>query len=225
MHRFAQSLLLEQGLSDWSVFWVYSLEDAHGGGVTRAHTRRIVFSAAYLAMMSPSERRDAVRHEVAHVLAGVAAGHSQVWRDRAIALGSTGSDSISINGLLYPWYGFCPDDHPFVSLDPPGSAGFVCEDDAHDEPEAVTLWKRNPKSRAFDPGVHLMVEAYLEPVSKPAFKVGDTVYIVPFGDKKYDNASVRVVKVSSRMYITRHLATDEEIPIAFDAVTDGPELI
>lgn len=222
VHRFAVSLLAQQGLSDWLVFWAYSVENADGGGVTRAHAKRIVFSAANVAMLNPAERRDAVRHEVAHAIVGVAAGHSDVWRDRAIELGGTGADSLPVSWKLYPWYGICPDDHPFVSVDPPGPDGFACEDKAHDEPVPLKLSKRNANSRAFDPGVKKMAETYPEPVSAPTFSVGDTVYVVPFGSEQYDNAPLTVAAIGERSYMTRHAETDEEISIDFEAVTAAP---
>lgn len=222
VHRFAVSLLAQHGLSDWLVFWAYSVEESDGGGVTRAHARQIVFSAAYVAMLSPAERRDAVRHEVAHAIVGVSAGHSDVWRDQAIELGGTGSDSLVVRGTLYPWYGLCPDDHPFVSVRPPGSDGFACENKAHDEPVPLKLWERNVKSRAFDLGVKKMAESYPEPVPAPAFSVGDTVYVIPFGSEEYDNAPLTVVEIVKRRYVTRHVETDEEISIDFEGVAAVP---
>ena len=156
VHRFAVSLLAEQGLKDWLVCWACSVEDADGGGVTRAHAKRIVFSAAHFVMLSPAGRRDAVRHEVAHAIVGVAAGHSDVWRDQAVELGGTGADSDSVSWDLYPWRGQCPDDHPFLSVDPPGPDGFACQNEAHDEPVPLKWSKRNVASRAFDPGVKKM---------------------------------------------------------------------
>lgn len=225
VHRFAVSLLAQRGLSDWLVFWAYSVEDADGGGVTRAHAKRIVFSAAHIAMLSRAERRDAVRHEVAHAIVGVSAGHSDVWRDQAIELGGTGADSVAVRGELYPWYGLCPDDHAFVSVRPPGPDGFACEDKAHDEPVPLKLSKRNVKSRAFDPGVKKMAETYPEPLSAPAFSVGDTVYVIPFGSEEYDNAPLTVVEIAKRRYVTRHVETDEEVTIDFEGVTAAPAQI
>lgn len=225
VHRFAVSLLAQHGLGDWLVFWEYSVEDADGGGVTRAHAKRIVFSAAFVAMLSRAERRDAVRHEVAHAIVGVSVGHSDVWRDKAIELGGTGADSLVVSWELYPWYGLCPDDHPFVSVRPPGPDGFACEDKAHDEPVPVKLSKRNGKSRAFDPGVKKMAETYPEPVAAPAFRVGDTVYVIPFGSEKYDNAPLTVVEITIRRYVTRHVETDEEVTIDFEGVTAAPAQI
>lgn len=222
VHRFAVSLLAQHGLSDWLVFWAYSVEDADGGGVTRAHAKRIVFSAAYVAMLSRAERRDAVRHEVAHAIVGVSADHSDVWRDKAIELGGTGADSIVASWELYPWYGLCPDDHPFISVTPPGLDGFACEDKVHDEPVPLKWSKRNVKSRAFDPGVKKMAESYPEPVSAPAFSVGDTVYVIPFGSEKYDNAPLTVVEIAERSYVTRHVETDEEVTIVFEGVAADP---
>ena len=223
VHRFAKDLLAQHGLDgDWSVFWAESLENSDGGGVTRAHAQRIVFSAAHMAILLPDERRDAVRHEVAHAIVGVAAGHSDVWRSKAIELGSSGATSHSPNVLLYPWYGLCPDGHSFVSVRPPGLTGFVCEEDAHDKPVEVTTWKRNARSRAHDPGVKKMAETFPEPVPSPAFGIGETVYVIPYGDEKYDNAPLTVIRVSARQYVTRHADTDEDVTVDFEGVSAAP---
>jgi len=190
VHRFAEGLLAQHGLSgDWSVFWAESIENSDGGGVTHAHTKRIVFSAAYMAMLSPAERRDAVRHEVAHAIVGVAAGHSDVWRNKAIEIGGSGATSHTVHWSLYPWYGSCPDGHPFVSVRLSDARGFVCEEDSHEKPVPLEWWKRNAKCRAFDPGVTKMAATFPEPVSTPAFRVGDTVSVIPFGSEKYLAAS------------------------------------
>lgn len=127
-----------------------------------------------------------------------------------------------MSGELYPWYGLCPDDHLLVSVRPPGPDGFACEDKAHDEPVQLKWSKRNAKSRAFDPGVKKMVETYPEPVPAPAYSVGNTVYVIPFGSEKYDNASLTVVEIAKRSYVTRHVETDEEVTIDFEGVAAAP---
>jgi len=223
VHRFAEDLLAQHGLrDDWPVFWAESLEMSDGGGVTRAFSKRIVFSAAHMAILLPAERRDAVRHEVAHAIVGVAAGHSDVWKRKAIELGGSGSTSHSPSALLYPWYGMCPDDHPLISVRPPAATGFICEDDSHDEPVELKWWKRNAKSRALDPGVKKMAEMFPEPVTAPAFEIGDTVYVIPYGDTTYDNAQLTVVEVGARQYVTRHVATGEEATVDFEGVAAKP---
>lgn len=223
VHRFTVDLLAQHRLSDdWSVFWAESLENSDGGGATRAHTKRIVFSAAHMAMLDAAERRDAVRHEVAHAIVGVAAGHSAVWSGKAIELGGSGLAELTPSPLLYPWYGLCPDEHPFVSVHPPSATGFICEHDSHDEPVEVKRWKRNAKSRAHDPAVKRMAETHPEPEpSPPAFSVGETVYVIPFGHE-YDNAPLTVAEVKTRHYVTHHADTGEEILVDFEGVAAAP---
>lgn len=223
VHRFAVDLLAQHGLSDWSVFWAYSIAKSDGGGGTFAHAKRILFSAAYVAMLSAAERRDAVRHEVAHAIVGVAAGHSDVWRNMAIELGGSGVESPVVAGLLYPWYGLCPEGHAFVSVLPPGATGFVCEDDSHEEPLPVERYKRNSRSRAFDPGVKMMSETFPEPASVPVFSVGETVYVIPFGSEEFDNAPLTVLEVSERGYSTRHADTGDKVSVRHEMVAATPE--
>ena len=223
VHRFAVDLLTQRGLSDWSVFWAHSIEKSDGGGVTFGHAKRILFSAAHIAMLTPAERRDAVRHEVAHAIVGVAAGHSDVWRKQAIELGGSGAESHTVDGLQYPWYGLCPDEHGFVSVSPPGARGFVCEHDSHEEPVPVKRWKKNAKSRALDPGVKKMAETFPEPASAPVFGVGDTVHVIPYGSEEFDNAPLTVLEVGERDYLTRHVDTGDEHRVRHEMVAATSE--
>ncbi|WP_277209232.1 hypothetical protein [Isoptericola croceus] len=223
VHRFAKDLLAQHGLSDiWSVFWAESLENSNGGGATRTHTKRIVFSAAHIALLAPAERRDTVRHEVAHAIVGAAAGHSEAWRSKAIELGGSGLAQLTHSALLYPWYGRCPDGHAFTSVRPPASTGFTCRDDSHDEPVELEWWEKNAKSRALDPGVKRMAEEFPEPEPPaPAFSVGETVYLVPFGHK-LDNAPMTVVEVKARQYVAHHADMGEDFNVDFEAVAAAP---
>lgn len=223
VHRFAVDLLAQHELGDWSVFWTHSMEMGDGGGATFSHAKRIIFSAAHLALLTPEQRRDAVRHEVAHALVGVASGHSEVWRKAAVDLGGSGAESHTVDGLLYPWYGQCPDDHGFVSLTPPRATGFVCEDASHEEPVPLKWSTRNAKSRALDPGVKKMAETYCEPSSTPAFGVGDAVHVIPYGSEEFDNAPLIVLEVGERDYLTRHVDTGEEHRVRHEMVAATPE--
>lgn len=222
VHRFAQHLLAEHGRSDWSVYWAETIEEEGAGGVTRAHSKRIVLSAANLAILSSDGRRDAVRHEVAHAIVGVGEGHSTAWQEMATQLGGTGADTKEVSWTRYPWYGLCPDEHPFVSVRSPGPDGFTCQDSAHDDPVPLKLTKRNAKSLAFDPGVKKMVDSYPEPVSSPAFAVGATVYVVPYGSGAYDNARATVTAISERAYTVELAETGEEIDLAFEGASAQP---
>lgn len=224
VHRFAEDLLARQGLSGWSVFWVETFDDnKYGGGVTIGHSTRIIFSAAQMAMLTPDARRDAVRHEVAHALVGVAAGHSDVWEQKAKELGSLGLDTLGVRPTLYPWRGYCFDGHEVVSVEPPEANGILCEDGSHDEPVLSEWFERNAKSRAFDPGVQTMVETYPEPASEPEFQVGDTVYVIPFGDDMIDNAELTVIEVRPRTYVTQGSIMEEEIIVRHEMVRAARE--
>ena len=223
LFRSAVDLLAQQGLSDWSVFWEYSLTKSDGGGVTYGHAQRILFSSAFMSMLPAAERRDAVRHEVAHAIVGVAAGHSDVWRNMAIELGGSGAEQHDLAVELYPWKGGCPKGHVFHSVRPPGVAGFVCADASHEEPPPLEWHQRNSKSRAFDPGVKMMAETFPEPPSVPVFSVGETVYVIPFGSAEYDNAPLTVLEVDARGYSTRHADTGDEISVRHEMVAATPE--
>lgn len=218
VHRSAVNLLAQHELSDWSVFWAYSIEKADGGGVTHGHAKRIVFSAAHMAVLTVAERQDAVRHEVAHAIVGVAAEHSAVWEKRAIELGGSGAVSLAPDARRFPWYWRCPVQHLAVSVNPPDGAPLLCEDPSHGEPVPMEPWKKNAKSRAFDPGVRYMAERFPEPASTPGFGVGDMVHVIPFGSAEFDNAPLTVLEVGERDYLTRHIETGVEHRVRHEMV-------
>lgn len=225
MHRFATDLLAEHEIGgDWSVFWVYSFDNnRHGGAATHGHAKRIVFSAAQVAMLTSPVRRDVVRHEIAHAIVGVAAGHSDVWKQKAAELGCLGTEEHGVDPSLYPWRGTCPDGHDFVSVDPPGAAGFLCEDEDHGKPVPVDQYKKNLESRVFDPGVKKMAATYPEPESVPEFQVGDTVYVIPFGSDELDNVPLIVLEVLKRDYLTQSIVTGDEYQVRHEMVQADPE--
>lgn len=222
VHRFAEQLLAEHSLRDWSVFWTELLEDSDGGGVTRAFTKSIVLSAAHLAVLTRDERRDVVRHEVAHALVGPAAEHCQVWQDKAVELGGTGLRHLQPPGVRYGWFGLCPDQHPFVSMLPPGPDGFMCEDESHDEPVPVERWKRNHKLPAHDPGVKRMAQQYPEPPATPTFAAGDAIYIIPFGHATLDNARATITAVGGRTYTILVDGESDEVELDFAGAAAQP---
>jgi len=61
-----------------------------------------------------------------------------------------------------------------------------------------------------------------KPVPSPSFGIGETVYVIPYGDQKYDNAPLTVIRVSARRYVTRHAATDEDVAVDFEGVSAAP---
>lgn len=108
--RLAGGLMARHGLERWTV--------EYDGAVTRAGSchfglRRITLSARLVALYTPDQVREVVLHEVAHALAGAAAGHGPRWRRVAREIGATGRRCIdpgapTVEGA---WAGTCPAGH------------------------------------------------------------------------------------------------------------------
>lgn len=106
----ARRLLREHGLDDWTI----RLDRAKTrAGVCRFASREIGLSAPLTRLHSEAEVRDTILHEIAHALVGPQHGHDEVWRRRALAIGSSGErcvseDSPTVRG---DWLGTCPAGH------------------------------------------------------------------------------------------------------------------
>lgn len=57
-------------------------------GTTKYREREVCLSKHFLPRFTEEAIRDTIRHELAHVVAGSAAGHGAVWRMAARALGA-----------------------------------------------------------------------------------------------------------------------------------------
>lgn len=108
--RLATGLVARHGLRHWTV--------EYDGAVTRAGAchfadRRITLSARLVALYSADQVREVVLHEVAHALAGAAAGHGPRWRRLAQEIGASGHRCIDASAprVEGAWAGVCPAGH------------------------------------------------------------------------------------------------------------------
>ena len=83
---------------------------ARGGASTE---RRISVSKYLAARFSDDDIHQTLLHEVAHALAGAAAGHGPAWKRVARELGYAGSATHALETAteLAPWVGTCPNGH------------------------------------------------------------------------------------------------------------------
>lgn len=74
------------------------------------HTKKIVSVSRYLApLLSDSELRILILHEIAHALVGKKHGHDAVWKAKAIEIGSDGRRLYYGTARIKPKYkGTCP---------------------------------------------------------------------------------------------------------------------
>ena len=78
-HKMIGSLMREHGLLDSGWTWKWD-NGKRRFGVCRYGSRQLGFSRPLFSLNSEDECRDTVLHEIAHAIAGHAAGHGPEWR-------------------------------------------------------------------------------------------------------------------------------------------------
>ncbi|MDR0285149.1 MAG: SprT-like domain-containing protein [Propionibacteriaceae bacterium] len=104
--------------------WSFGLDHARTRvGCCHYAARRITCSTYLVAYLADDEVEQIILHEVAHGLAGPAAGHGGRWRAQARALGYTGGATIEVPEarLSARWRGTCGAGHEILRhRRPPG---------------------------------------------------------------------------------------------------------
>ncbi|WP_123815886.1 SprT family zinc-dependent metalloprotease [Myceligenerans xiligouense] len=116
----ARELMDRHGLTDWK----FEYDDAkRRAGMCHYARRRISLSAPLTSVYDEGEVRDTVLHEVAHALAGSAAGHGAEWRAKAREIGCSGLRYVDPGAptLDGPWIGVCPRGHRATRFRRPGA--------------------------------------------------------------------------------------------------------
>lgn len=102
-----QNLLDQAGLTadGWQFVWDRRKSALGGCFYPLKHIRLSV----PFARKNPGTFVDTVLHEIAHAIAGGAAGHGPAWKKVARAVGADPSSTTVVeNGLDYLWHGTCP---------------------------------------------------------------------------------------------------------------------
>ncbi len=97
--------------------WSFGLDRARTRlGCCHYQERRITCSAHLVAYLADDEVDQVIRHEIAHALAGVGAGHGPRWRRWAQSLGYTGGRTIELPEarLAARWLGTCGAGHEIL---------------------------------------------------------------------------------------------------------------
>lgn len=94
--------------------WSFAFDNAKKRAGACDYTRKRITMSRYLTARYDDEtNRQTLLHEVAHALAGPAAGHGAAWKRVARRLGYTGG--VTHRGEtaveLAPWVGVCPAGH------------------------------------------------------------------------------------------------------------------
>lgn len=105
---FAEELLCEYGLDDWTVQFDRS---KNRFGQCRYGTQTISLSKPLVLLNSEQRVLNTILHEIAHALVGPGHGHDYVWRRQAKAIGCDGQRCFSPKTVETPphaWIGTCP---------------------------------------------------------------------------------------------------------------------
>jgi predicted SprT family Zn-dependent metalloprotease len=103
----AELLLCKYGLLDWTVVVDRSVRRA---GCCYAYQKRV--SLSYYLLTSDNISEDdiinIILHEVAHAIVGVEHGHDEVWKEKAVQIGSDGNRCHTLQFAKPKAYVFCP---------------------------------------------------------------------------------------------------------------------
>jgi predicted SprT family Zn-dependent metalloprotease len=97
--QLARGLMASHGLHDWS--FNYN-KGKHTLGLCY-HRRKIIALSAYLVDNNPLELiTDIILHEIAHALAGHAAGHGPAWKKICLQIGAKPTRCCEFDDLVMP---------------------------------------------------------------------------------------------------------------------------
>lgn len=84
--------LIRAEMEKWGIFaqgWTYGIEQTrYRFGVADFKNKQLRISAPFILVNGEAELLDTIRHEIAHVRAGIAAGHGRLWKIQAITVGA-----------------------------------------------------------------------------------------------------------------------------------------
>lgn len=107
-HRVISEAIDAHGLYEQG--WSYKFGRAKNQfGLCTYGDKMITISRPLTEMNSEEMLRDVVLHEIAHAIAGHAAGHGPEWRKVAKSIGCSGKRQIEqVNAPEYRWHAKCP---------------------------------------------------------------------------------------------------------------------
>lgn len=118
VEELAGVLFQKHGLVNYSFGFDRAVRRA---GLCNYTQRRITLSKHFVATASLESVEQVLLHEIAHALAGQAAGHGRIWKAKATALGYrheklTGEE---ISKSSAKWLGICPNQHSHYRMRKP----------------------------------------------------------------------------------------------------------
>lgn len=126
--RIARTLMNEHGLGQWRFEYDRSTKRF---GACYYGSRTIKLSEKLVGANTVERCTETILHEIAHALAGHAAGHGPAWVRQARALGIKGErcydgESTTLVGNYFGYCARCGDDKPMSSRVQAPTPGFIC---------------------------------------------------------------------------------------------------
>lgn len=130
--------------------WSFAFDRARKrAGACDFRARRITLSRLITAAATREQMRQTVLHEIAHALAGHAAGHGPAWLREARRIGYRGgrTHDLPIPAQLANWIGTCPAGHEIPRFRAPGPRPRSCGQCSRrfDERHLIT-WRRRERT-------------------------------------------------------------------------------
>lgn len=104
----ADALLAEHALSDWRFRWDHSVRRF---GQCRYNLQEIGISRPLADRNDRATVEDCIRHEIAHAIAGIGAGHGTAWKRQCRITGARPVRCYSSDAVInvpMPWRFDCP---------------------------------------------------------------------------------------------------------------------
>ncbi len=192
-----RELLDAHGLTQWKV----APDRARRRAGSCQYTRQtITISGALTVLHSQAEVRETLLHEIAHALAGHAAGHGPVWRSIALSIGSTGERCLSQDAPTLPgnWVGTCANGHTVQRHRRPARVGSCTQCGSGFDLSRILTWTYRGQPAAMTPGYDAELRAIREHRPHVRVNVGDQVRVVVGG--RWKGTVGRVVKRGRTKY-------------------------
>ncbi len=131
--------------------WTFGFDNAkRRAGLCNYTNRRISLSRYLAARFSDDDNHQTLLHEVAHAVAGAAAGHGPEWKRIARDIGYVGGTTHHGETAteLAPWVGTCPNGHTVYRHRRPTRASSCVTCARRFDPRFVFEWHRREITRA-----------------------------------------------------------------------------
>lgn len=142
-------------------------------GACKYRTKEISLSAPLVSLNDESVVNETIRHEVAHAIAGHAAGHGPQWRAACRITGSTGArcyDSKTVVAVAAPFELYCPKCGSSSPRHRQTRSVYICrtcrDHTGRSDGRVVLLWRRGGQPRPIAPPRSTTGVTYTPPAPK-----------------------------------------------------------